>query len=72
MSATSEAKKTAAIILRGVAIGYDKLTARSVSFQDLARADCIFVKVHAPRISGPGWILAQATAREHGFRLETE
>lgn len=70
MSATSEAKKTAAIILRGVAIGYDKLTARTVSFQDLAREDCVFVKVHGMRLTGPGWILAQATAREHGFRLE--
>lgn len=70
MTTTGEAKKTAAIILRGVAIGYDKLSARSVSFSDLARADCVFVTVHGARIAGPGAILAKATAREHGFRLE--
>ena len=70
MFATNEAKKTAAIILRGVSIGYEKLTARSISFQDLAREDCVFVKVHGIRVNGPGWELARATAREHGFRLE--
>jgi hypothetical protein len=69
MNITNECKKTAAIILKGCGIGFDKLTAKSVGFSDLARADCVFVKAHGLRVNGGAWQLAQAVAREHGFRI---
>lgn len=73
MSAIKEAKKTAAIILTGCGFAFDKLTAKTVGFQDLARADCIFVRAHGLRAgpSGGAWALAQAKAKEHGFRIES-
>lgn len=46
-----------------------KLTARTISFSDLARASCVFVKVHGWTPS-PEWSLLQETARAHGFRVE--
>ena len=48
-----------------------ELTAKTVSFQDLARAECVYVSVHGMNLNLSGaWNLAQATAREHGFRLQ--
>ena len=73
MMPTLECKKTAAIILRGAGFTFTKLTAHTVSFTDLARADCVFVKVHGLKpVDGiyGAWDLARAYAREHGFRLE--
>lgn len=72
-SAITEAKKTAAIILRGYGFEFDGLSAKTVSFSDLARADCVFVKPRGLRIAsvnGDAWNLAKAKAKEHGFRLE--
>ena len=71
MNRNNECKKTAAIILNGCGISFTKLSAKTVSFQDLARADCVFVKVHGLNLGLSGAFgLAQATAKEHGFRIQ--
>ena len=71
MSNAAEFKKTAAIILKGCGISYSKLSAKTVSFSDLARAECVYVTVHNLNLGISGaWHLVQATAREHGFRLQ--
>ena len=72
MNQIAECKKTATIILKGAGFTFDKLTARTVSFQDLARAECVFVKPHGLKAAGVygAWDLARAMARDHGFRLE--
>lgn len=72
MNLANECKKTAAIILRGCGIGYDKLSARSVNFSDLARAECVFVKAHGAKPLGiyGAFDLAKAQAKDHGFRIE--
>ena len=70
---TNEHKKTAAIILKGCGIAYDKLSAKTVGFSDLARADCVFVKVHGGRAADgiyAAFDFAKATAKDHGFRLQ--
>ena len=72
MNYAHECKKTAAIILKGLAIGYNTLTAKTVSFEDLARESKVFVTVHGIRFHSVNtWRLAQAIAREHGFILRT-
>ena len=71
MTRANECKKTAAIILRGCGVNYDRLTAREVGFEDLARASRVFVKVHGIKPGGaPN--LACATARDHGFTLQVD
>ena len=72
MNLVNECKKTAAIILHGAGIGYDKLTAKTVSFSDLARAERVFVTVHGAKAARyvPCWDTAKAYAREHGFTLQ--
>ncbi len=65
-------KKTASIILRGCGIAYTKLTARTVSFVDLARASAVFITAHGAKsatVTGGAFALAKATAKEHGFIL---
>lgn len=70
MSLPNECKKTAAIILKGLDISYSKLTAKTIGFQDLARASCVFVTVHDIKFNSVNtWGLAKATAKDHGFRL---
>jgi hypothetical protein len=72
MSITNECKKTAAIILKGCGISCQKLTAKEVSFEDLARGSRVFVTVHGINLGVSGaWDLARATAKEHGFILTT-
>lgn len=48
---------------------YGKITARTVSFQDLARASCIFVSVHSPEPS-PRWEEISEDVRCWGFCIE--
>ena len=48
---------------------YTKLTARTVDFTDLARAKCVFVKIHGWQ-PNPVWDDLQALAVRHGFRIE--
>jgi hypothetical protein len=54
---------------RGLA--FAKLTARTVGFQDLARADCIFVQVHGWQ-PNPAWDELRSIAVQHGFRIEAK
>ncbi len=46
-----------------------KLTARTISFGDLARDSCLFVKIHnwQPHSS---WAQLYALAHDKGFRIE--
>ena len=69
MTAQTEAKATIQQALRNLGLPPLKLTARTVSFQDLARADCIVVKLHgwAPN---PAFNTLQQVARAHGLIVE--
>ena len=49
---------------------FTKLTARTISFQDLARARRIFVKVYG-WIPSPDWAKVREFAVAHGFSVET-
>ena len=49
---------------------FSKLTARTVSFADLARDSAIFVKIHGLEPS-PAWDELVILAKENGFRVET-
>lgn len=70
MSLPNECKKTAAIILQGLDITYSKLTAKTISFEDLARDSRVFVTVHDIKFNSVNtWELAKKTAAQHGFRL---
>lgn len=66
----SEAKKIVAQRLTELGLPAYKLTAKSIDFSDLARAKCVFVKIHgwAPN---PLWRELDHTARMYGFRIET-
>ena len=66
----NEAKKIIKGKLDADKLPYTKLTARTVGFQDLARGDCVFVKVHGWQPS-PAWSDLEALARSNGFRVET-
>jgi hypothetical protein len=54
------------------AIGYTKLTAKTVGFQDLARANCIFVKVHGVTEPNPLFGQIEDMAKANGFRVQTD
>ena len=49
---------------------FTKLTARTVNFTDLARASCIFVKIHGWQ-PNPVWVELKRIAVAHGFHIET-
>lgn len=49
---------------------YTKLTARTIDFTDLARASCVFVKVHG-WVPNPQWTELKAIAVANGFRIES-
>lgn len=46
-----------------------KLTARTISFVDLARASCVFVQIHGWQ-SNPRWDELRSIAIKNGFRIE--
>lgn len=48
---------------------YTKLTARRVSFMDLARCGRVFVQVHGWQ-SGPAWSELETIAKQNGFYIE--
>lgn len=64
-------KKIIAAELQQLGLPYTKLTARTVSFLDLARDSRVFVKIHGwqpnPALSG-----VEALAKQRGFRVETD
>lgn len=51
------------------ALPYTKLAAKTVSFADLARDSCIFVKVHGWK-PNPAWVVLDQVAKRNGFRVE--
>ncbi len=65
----SQAKKIIKFELDRRELPYTKLTAKTISFSDLARADCIFVKIHGWQ-PNPIWDELKATAIARGFRIE--
>jgi hypothetical protein len=48
---------------------YERLSARTIDFSDLARARVIFVSVHGWQPS-PAWEELRALAFKHAFRVE--
>ena len=66
---TNEAKKLLKGELERRGLRFTKLTARTISFSDLARGSGVFVKVHGWE-SNPEWNGLKAFAREHGFFIE--
>jgi hypothetical protein len=66
----NEAKRIIKNELDNRGLAYTKLTARTVSFVDLARASCIFVCVHGWQ-PNPQWAELRRIAVEHSFRIET-
>lgn len=55
----------------GLSIPYDKVTAKTVDFSDLARAKCVFVTVHGWK-PNRSFEYLKAFAIRHGFRLQVE
>lgn len=55
------------LVKRGLA--YERLSAQTVSFSDLARGGCVFVRVHG-WTPDPSFEALEAVARQHGFRVE--
>ena len=70
MTTTHKAKKILKTELDRLGLGYDKLTARTVNFSDLARSSAVFVRIHEWK-PGPAWSQLQAVAKSHGFFIET-
>ena len=66
---TRQAKKIIASKLNELGLSYTKLTARTIHFSDLARASCIFVRVHGWQ-PNPAWSELKALAIANGFRVE--
>lgn len=50
-------------------LSYIKLTAKTISFSDLARCDTIFVKIHGWN-PDPKWSDLQKIAKQNGFCIE--
>ena len=68
-----EAKEIARKALHTQGLTFEKLSARTISFSDLARASCIFVKVHGlgVEISQPNaWDTAKKMCKQNGFCIE--
>lgn len=74
----SEAKKVLAAELNRRQFPYTKLTAKTISFVDLARASSIYVKIHGwaftvfqtPEASCDAWAEMKLFAKNHGFFIE--
>lgn len=65
------AKKIIKAALEERGLPFEKLTARTVDFTDLAGAKCVFVKIHGWN-PDPRWEELKAVARMHGFRLQSD
>jgi len=68
---TNEAKKIIMDHMVKHGIHFDKLTAKTVGFSDLARGRMIFVKIHGWRPC-PALLGIKDLAKENGFRVETD
>lgn len=62
-------------------LSFEKLTARTIGFQDLARANCVFVKIHGWQanikrdveglpVPTTSWDELRQVAVSNGFRIE--
>lgn len=65
---TNEAKRIIRDELNRRKLPFTKLTARNVSFSDLARGERIFVKVHGWK-PNPQWNDLKELARNNGFNI---
>ncbi len=65
---TREAKRLISTELNERGLSYDKLTARTVSFTDLARGQAVFVTVHGWK-PDPASGELKRLAKESGFRV---
>ena len=68
MTATIAKRLLAAFLTETLGVSFEKLTAKTVGFQDLARTDCVFVTVHGFR-DWAMWPEVKAFARNNGFRV---
>lgn len=68
---TRKAKQIIAKKLTELDIPYTKLTAKTVGFSYLARARCIFVKIHGWK-PNPAIGELKSLAVANGFRVETD
>ena len=67
----AKAKKVLKAYLEEKGLFFTKLTARTVSFVDLARDRRIFVKVHGWK-GNVAWTGVQQVARANGFCVEAD
>ena len=67
----NQAKKVIKDRLEQLQLPFTKLTARTVDFTDLARATCVFVKIHGWQPSEQFDVLDKL-AKANGFRVETD
>jgi hypothetical protein len=65
----AQAKAIVSAFLTEHNLPFAKLTAKRVSFVNLARDTCMFVKVHGWQ-PDPKWNDLRAIAKEHGFCVE--
>jgi len=63
-----ETKRVTKLYLEELALPYDKITARTVSFCDLARGSCIFVTIHGWTPNSYGEEI-RFFAKRNGFRI---
>lgn len=69
----NEAKKLMKEFLAAEGVEYDKLTAKTVSFTDLCRAECIFVKIHSINWQTVGnFETVTHFAKANGFRAQAQ
>lgn len=69
---TGEAKKLIAAELKRRNVSFEKMTAKTVSFSDLARGSGLFVSVKGvPAQTTPElWDALRAIAKQHGFFVQ--
>jgi hypothetical protein len=66
---THEAKRIIGRALQERKLAHSKLTAKTVSFTDLLRADCIFVTIHG-WTPNPVFSELEAIAKSNGFCID--
>jgi hypothetical protein len=66
----AQAKKIMVEALKARNLPFTKLSAKTVDFTDLARCECIFVRIHGWQPS-PEWSALKAVAKANGFCIET-
>lgn len=67
----NEAKRIIKNELDRLNLPYDKITAQTISFSDLARDSCIFVSIHGWQ-PNPKWSDIKKLAKDNGFVVEAE